>query len=43
MQFKDRVYLSEMYLEWIKENNILDCPLSVICFLDEKGFLKNEM
>lgn len=50
MIFSNRVRLAEDYEKWLKINNeklkkegckgrIQDCPLSVITFLDNKGYL----
>lgn len=48
MRFKDRKALANEYKEWLKktiENNqvmVLDCPESVIAFVDIKGYLQEE-
>lgn len=43
MLFKNRMKLADEYIKWIEENPpILDCPASVIAFLDLKGLLKDE-
>ena len=41
MLFKDRIKLEKQYYEWIKDNDVKDCPLSVISFLDSIGLLKS--
>lgn len=38
--FKRRKILEEQYYEWIKENNVKDCPFNVISYLDVIGLLK---
>lgn len=44
MIFKDRMKLADQYKEWIAENPLLlNCPASVIAFLDLNGFLKDEI
>lgn len=40
--FGDRVKLQEMYAKWSYENNVLDCPLSVIGFLESNGLINVE-
>lgn len=46
--FTDRIKLEQEYYEWIekagKENNvrIVDCPATVIAFLDQKGIFQQE-
>ena len=40
MFFNQRKLLEQQYYEWIKENGVKDCPLSVITYLDAIGILK---
>lgn len=40
MFFKERKYLEEKYYEWIEENSVKDCPMSVIAFLELNGLLQ---
>lgn len=37
--FSNRVKLASEYKKWAMENNILDCPESVIAFIQRKGLL----
>lgn len=37
--FSDRVRLASEYKKWAMENNILDCPESVIAFMQRKGVI----
>lgn len=39
MTFTQRKNLAEEYSEWIAENDIEECPFSVMSFLDIKGLL----
>lgn len=40
--FGDRVKLQELYAKWSDENKVLDCPLSVIGFLEGNGLINVE-
>lgn len=40
--FSKRMKLAELYKKWIKENMVLDCPFSVICFLSIHGLINEE-
>ena len=37
--FSDRKRIADEYKEWAKENNVLDCPESVIAYLQIKGLV----
>lgn len=41
MTFTHRRELAEEYSMWIEENEIEECPISVIAFLDIKGLLND--
>lgn len=38
--FSAKVKLEKEFLMWSNENNVLNCPLSVITWLEIKGFIK---
>ena len=40
--FNKRKELAEIYEKWVKENNIKDCPESVIAFLYVKDLMNVE-
>lgn len=40
--FSQRKKLGDLYLEWIKENGILDCPLSMVSFMQINGLLNED-
>ena len=40
--FSQRLKLQEVYTEWCKENNVLDCAMSVITFLDTNGMVDED-
>lgn len=40
--FSQRKKLGDLYLEWIKENSILDCPLSMVSFMQINGLLNED-
>lgn len=40
--FSQRLKLQDVYSEWCKENNIADCPMSVIAFLDTNGMINED-
>jgi hypothetical protein len=42
MMFSKRHKLAKEFEEWAKENGVLNCPESVIAFLDINKFLKEE-
>lgn len=37
--FSNRLVLAKCFEEWAKENNVLNCPQSVISWLHSMGFL----
>lgn len=37
--FSQRKKLGDLYLEWIEKNGILDCPLSMVSFMQINGLL----
>ena len=41
--FNRRRMLEEQYYKWIKENNLKDCPFTVITFMDCYGLVDEEM
>lgn len=41
--FSQRLKISEKYEEWLKQNaNVLDCPLTVITFLEMHSLLNED-
>jgi len=40
--FHIRAWIEKQYIAWINENNVRDCPLSVITFLAIKGYINEE-
>ena len=41
--FNQRNAIAKDYDTWCKKNNVKDCPLSVISYLEGKGFLNEEI
>ena len=41
--FNKRKELEKRYYEWIKKNDVLDCPFSVITFLVSYDLMDEEM
>lgn len=42
LYFSHRKKLERLYKAWCEENGILDCPVSLISFLQVKGLLNQE-
>lgn len=40
--FSERKELAEKYERWVQEYGAMNCPLSVITYLESNGFLKED-
>lgn len=42
IHFSERLKFNVLYNKWCSENNVLDCPMSVIVFLQSNGLITEE-
>lgn len=40
--FSQRLKLQDLYLQWVKRNNVADTPFSVITFLHSNSLIDDE-